>query len=181
MAEKTLLDPALLRQLLRYEPDTGRLFWHRRPVDMFPDARAWKIWNTRYAGKEAFTAHSSGYRNGRIFDKGHRAHRVIWAIVHGESPAMEIDHIDGDRTNNRIDNLRHINGAENQRNKGINKNNTSGVLGVCRDTSRNKWLARIWANGREVTLGRFDELEEAVSARKVAIEKYGYHPNHGRD
>lgn len=180
MAEKTLLDPALLRQLLRYEPDTGLLFWHRRPVEMFPDKRAWKIWNTRYAGKEAFTSGKDGYRNGRIFNRPFRAHRVIWAIFYGENPAMEIDHINGDRSDNRIDNLRHIAGAENQRNKSINKNNTSGFLGVCWDISRRKWSARIWADGGEVALGRFKAFDDAVAAREAAIVKYGYHPNHGR-
>lgn len=181
MAKGHLPAPSTLRQLLRYEPDKGKLFWRRRPIGMFPDRRAWKIWNTRYAHKEAFTSFSNGYRDGRIFDRAYRAHRVVWAIVYGETPSMEIDHIDGDRANNRIENLRLVTGAENQRNKGLNKNNTSGVLGVCWDKGRGKWMARISHKGKAVSLGRFDNKNDAIAARNLALVAYGYHPNHGRD
>lgn len=181
MADKPIPCPALLRQLLRYEPETGRLFWLPRPVELFANKRTWKIWNKRYAEKEAFTYVSNGYKTGRIFDRPHFAHRVAWAIAYGESPVMEIDHIDGDRANNRLANLRHVSGADNQRNKSLNKNNASGFLGVCWDKGRGQWMARISHEGRAVPLGRFDNKDDAISARSAALVQYGYHPNHGRD
>ena len=82
-------DPEVVRRLLRYCPEAGKLFWRERTEDLFSDGRhsAAHIcarWNKRYAGQEAFTALDNGYRKGAIFNNPHRAHRVIWAIQTGE-------------------------------------------------------------------------------------------------
>lgn len=105
----------LLRQLLRYEPETGKLYWLSRDVSLFHEsatrtaAGTCKWWNGRFAGKEAFTATGvHGCRAGRIFGQAHYAHRVAWALHHGGWPTDEIDHQDGDRANNRISNLREV-------------------------------------------------------------------------
>jgi hypothetical protein len=143
MADKPDITPELCRQLLRYEPETGKLFWKARPASFFAHSfNRWGgiktaetnalIWNRKYAGKEAFTANSRGYRTGRMFDWQYFAHRVIWAIVYGEWPVvgMDIDHINGDKSDNRIANLRCVSHQENGQNAKRPNNNTSGRIGV---------------------------------------------------
>ena len=93
MADRDLPSIDYLRQRLRYEPETGKLYWRDAPT--LP-----KVWRIRYANGEAFTSdNSSGYRMGRIDCRGFLAHRVIWAIVNGAWPEGQIDHIDHDRAN----------------------------------------------------------------------------------
>ncbi len=91
-----------------------------------------------------------------------------------------IDHINGDRGDNRISNLRVVTSTENNRNKAINKNNTSGVTGVTWSKSRRKWIAQIHIGKIGKALGGFDRVEDAIAARKNAETRYGFHENHGR-
>lgn len=183
MAKIPLPDHATLLKLLRYEPETGRLFWRRRPPELFcghdRDA-AWRKWNTRYADKEAFTASRNGYRCGGIFTVIYPAHRVIWAMLCGVIDDREIDHIDGDRGNNRPANLRLVSAQGNARNASISSANTSGVLGVDFNKKARKWRATIKVNYRKLFVGEFRLFDDAVAARKAAERKYGFHPNHGR-
>lgn len=185
MAKRQLPSPEVLRQLLRYEPETGRLFWRKRPPKFFvggrpsPEIVATK-WNTRHAGKEALTANnSSGYLHGSVRNRTLRAHRVIWAIVHGEWPD-EVDHINGVRNDNRLTNLRSVTRADNGRNLCRRRDSTSGVTGVYWDKRWRKWRAEIKVDYRPLYLGHFHKRESAIAARKDAERKYGFHPNHGR-
>jgi hypothetical protein len=178
MAEIT---PDLLRQLLTYEPDTGRLFWKERPPEMFKDARYAKRWNVRYAGHQAFMAsHSNGYRTGQVFRVSLYAHRVAWAIHHGKWPERHVDHINGDPADNRIANLRDVPRESNMRNQRRHARNISGVTGVSWDRRRKRWVAMIWFHGKARSLGHFDKREDAIAARKAAERDHDYHPNHGR-
>lgn len=190
MAKRSDITPALCRQLLRYEPDTGKLFWLPRPASMFKDSMchggirtaqwAADCWNTKNATAEAFTAQNEfGYHVGAILGHTFRAHRVIWAIVHGEWPSDQIDHDDGNRANNRLINLKCATNAENHKNEGRPKNNTSGVAGVfwCRQTGR--WRATIKVNYRQHHLGRFATIEEAKAAREAAKAEFGFAAAHG--
>jgi hypothetical protein len=170
--------PSLLRLLVRYEPETGKLYWLTRPRIFFRDDREHKRWNTRYAGTEAFSLKASGYYEGMVFRTPYRAHRVAWAVHYGEWPEHDIDHIDGNPANNKLDNLRAVTRAENCRNTAIHKNNTSGALGVAKHGDR--WKAYIRVDGRNIHLGVFGTLDEARASRKAAEGRYGYHPNHGR-
>lgn len=185
MASKVLLCPSLLRQLLRYEPGTGRVFWLARGPEWFKDEsyaarRKMSAWNGRFSGKEALTAvHCKGYLHGCVLGQQYLAHRVIWAIVNDFWPE-QVDHINGNPADNRIANLRNVESRENQRNMKRPHNNTSGCTGVVWHRDRGKWAAQITVNQRNVHLGRFDDFYDAVAARKAAEVKYGFHSNHGR-
>lgn len=136
-------------------------------------------WNCRYAGKEAFTAiDGTGYRSGRIFNKTYHAHRIICVLQSGEWPE-EVDHINGDRSDNRWGNLRHVTKRENSKNKRISVLNTSGVTGVYWDKSKGKWFASIQVGGKTKFLGYHATIDLCTSARKSAELQFGFHANHG--
>lgn len=180
MATKPLPPQSVLKQLLRYNPETGRLFWRARPLSYFTEERYWKIWNTKNAGKEALISPTRyGYGAGRLFDIGVFAHRVIWKLVTG-CEAEHIDHVDGNPRNNKFKNLRSVTVSENQRNCRISKNNISGVVGVHWYKNNSKWRAEIGVDGKAKHLGYFNDFKKAIHARKAAEMKYNFHPNHGR-
>jgi hypothetical protein len=185
MATKDLPSPEVLRQLLRYEPETGKLFWRERGTEWFSDGGngatvSAAMWNRRYAHKEAFTVMPVGYRGGRILGVSTYAHRIAFAIFHGKWPDGEIDHINGNGTDNRIENIRDVTKRENARNMPLRSNNTSGVLGVCWHKRANMWIAQINIGNDSKVLGHFKSFDEACAARAAANQKYGFHPNHGR-
>lgn len=189
MADRADITPELCRQLLRYDPETGKLFWLPRPSSMYHDTPclggvrtaqwAADCWNAKYAGKEAFTALSQGYHIGTILGLMMKAHRVAWAIVHGDWPSQHIDHINGERSDNRIGNLRDVPNIENHRNEGRSKNNKSGVNGVCWDKQTGKWRAQIKVNYQRICLGRHSRLADAIKARRDADARYGFSLRHG--
>jgi hypothetical protein len=182
---KQLPSIELLRKLLRYEPETGKLFWLERPPSMFPDGKQpakhnAAIWNGKHAGKEAFTANcGQGYRAGALFSVKVRAHRVAWAMHYGEWSKETIDHINGNRSDNRICNLRHVTIGENNKSLAMRVGNKSGVTGVSWCKRDNRWYACINDNGASKFLGRFDSFEDAVSARVAAAKELGYSERHG--
>lgn len=171
MTKRILPEPELLRQLIDYDPETGKLYWKERPERLFTSSRMWKSWNSRYAGKEAFTAYLNGYKQGMIFYSTLYAHRVAWAIFYGEWPEDQIDHINCDRSDNRIKNLRGASLTENNRNTLISSNNTSGVKGVSMARS-GRWVAKIRDGNKNIHLGTFDSIDEAAEAYSCANLKY---------
>lgn len=138
--------------LLRYEPESGKVFWLRR--------------NGKEAGHE-----TRGYLSIRVDQKDYMLHRVVWLMVYGAFPLGQIDHKDRDRSNNRITNLREATPAQQGQNQTTRANNTSGIKGVSFDLERDLWLVRIRDNGRRINLGRFAALAEAAEAYRVASEK----------
>ena len=188
MAIKELPSPDLLKQVLRYEPETGRLFWLARPASMFVDgiqsaAHSCAIFNNRCANTEAFTAaHNRGYRQGRIFGVSYLAHRVIWAIQTGETPSAEIDHINGIKDDNRWSNLRAATHTQNMRNRKSCIGASSKFVGVNWRSDCKKWAAAIRYDGRIRHLGYFtDEADAARAYDKAARECFGdfARPNFG--
>lgn len=128
---------------------------------------------------------------GFIDDKGYRAttidsvktkvHRVVWEMHNGKIPnGMMIDHINHNRIDNRIDNLRVVRCIDNKRNSTMQSNNTTGITGVYWCKTYKKWKAAIGVNGKQVSLGYFDNFNDAVNRRKKAEKLYGFHDNHGK-
>ena len=167
-----------VRECLDYDPDTGLFKWKTRPLEHFVNSRAWKIWNTRYAGKNAGYFVKIGYFNIRVNGINYRTHRLAWLITYGKWPKDHIDHIDGNRSNNRINNLRDVPNSENHKNIVMLSVNTSGYSGI--SARGDNWRARISINGKEKHLGTFKNIDEAIKVRKAAEIKYNFHPNHGR-
>lgn len=161
-----------LQERLLYEPESGKLIW--------------KSGNVR-AGKEAFTTvNTRGYRATTFRSRYGAvttlaAHRAAWAIYYGNFPNGCIDHINGDKLDNRISNLREVTHVENARNMSIGARNKSGVIGVHRHKLTGKWSAQIRAFGKTIGLGLYEKKENAIIARKAAERVLGYHPNHGRN
>ena len=186
MTDKKPPSPSVLRELIDYDPETGALVWRVRDVSFFTDGKrsalgAMNAWNARHAGKPALKAKmSSGYFMGGIFGRKYLAHRVSWAIYSGEWPERQIDHINGNRLDNRIANLRSVTHQENGKNRAIGTNNTSGTIGVYWSIDKSKWLAAINKNGKQKHIGYFKSKDDAISARAKASAECGYHANHGR-
>lgn len=153
------------------------------------DSRGYLLWKKAPERKPSFLGNRAGsigtgnYRNLKLSSCGCRfcfdEHRAVWAMFYNYWP-IEIDHINGDRQDNRIENLREVTRSENLRNARRRCTNVSGVTGVSWDTKLSRWVAVIQTTYNKY-LGSFDSFEEAVAARKAAEIKYGYHPNHGRD
>lgn len=178
------LTPDEVRRLVRYDKGTGRLYWLARTPELFTDgshkaAHTCAIWNAKFAGKEAFTANSRGYRTGAIFRKNYFAHRIAWAIHYGSWPSRHIDHVNGDPADNRIANLRDVGQSDNLRNASLRSDNRTGIPGVSWDRARGRWTAYISVDKR-LSLGRYDSFAEAFAARKAAEKVLDYHANHGR-
>lgn len=174
-------DLPMLHRLIRLDPIAGRLFWRQRSPEDFPNNTRVAAWNAQFAGKEALTAdNGKGYRHGNVLGRTMKAHHVVWALANGSWPEDHIDHINGDRSDNRPANLRVVSNAENQRNKRLQCNNKSGTPGVLWMKRNRKWAASISVNGGRVHLGLFDERRDAVFARQEAERENAYHANHGR-
>lgn len=179
-----LITPDLARRLLKYDPNTGKLWWRARTPDMFENGRYGRKancsrWNTCRAGEEALaTVSPRGYRRGTINGAKVLAHRIIWLIVYGEWPEV-IDHINGNRLDNRIINLRNSTPSGNMHNKRMSINNTSGCTGVSYNKSRGKWKAYIYHDGDNHWLGYFGKFEDAKKARSEAETRLGFSARHG--
>lgn len=173
-----MIDPITLRELIAYDPTTGAMTWQVRAQKWFSTKRSCSRWNSIYAGTKALhTAHKDGYRHGEVLGMSCLAHRAAWALSHGEWPDC-IDHINGDRSDNRLANLRSVSKAENARNMGLSRHSTTGVIGISLRGAR--WIARIRSGGRLIQIGTFDSLTEASEARRQAQIEHGFHPNHGQ-
>ncbi|EPA6882664.1 HNH endonuclease signature motif containing protein [Pseudomonas aeruginosa] len=149
-----------------FDYQDGKLIWKERPTHHFIDEWRQKIFNSRQAGCEAGTV-VSGYRMVKFSWGKVGSHRIAFLMHHGFLPA-EVDHINGDPLDNRIENLRAATHAENLRNIKTSTRNTSGQKGVSWHKKSGKWSVGIRLNGRWAHLGLFASYEDAVSCRKTA-------------
>lgn len=154
-----ILTQQRLHMLLNYSPDTGVFVWRVRR-------------STARAGDVAGTICAKGYR--RIFVDGrpYSAARLAWLWAHGEWWAGEIDHINRQRDDNRIANLRKADRFVNTQNTSQRKDNRSGYRGVGWHKISGKWRARISVNGRAINLGSFNDKNAAIAAYEAAARQY---------
>ncbi|WP_442907403.1 HNH endonuclease signature motif containing protein [Kaistia sp. MMO-174] len=177
---RTVVTVEVLKELLSYSAESGEFVWRHRDARWFSARRDQAAWNAHFAGKRAGSVNSQGYLEIGIFNKRHRAHLLAWLYENGEWPPSRVDHLNGERSDNRIANLRLAGRVDNARNQGLPSHNTSGVIGVHWMPRVGRWQARIMHEGRRMHLGYFAELQDAAQARALAEEEFGYHPNHGR-
>lgn len=154
-----------LRRLVRLDRETGALIWLERGSPRF---------DARFSGRPALAdIGNHGYRYGTINRHKYLAHRVVFALVHGRWPDLQVDHIDRNRLNNRPDNLREASPRENQQNKTTSRSGRArGVVWHKRDK---RWMAQCKdAYGRQRYLGLFSTEGEAAAARDAfAAEQHG--------
>lgn len=180
------LHPDEVRELVEYDPETGHVFWKPRPPRHFegrcknPEAQS-KKFNGKFAGKRVGAVDHEGYLITKVCGVAMKVHRIAYAVYHGKWPDHEIDHVNGDPSDNRINNLRDATPSENNLNMSMRADNTSGVCGVSYSKSRKKWCAQIQKNGVTKNLGRFEKKKDAISARKQAEAELGFSATHGRN
>lgn len=163
-----MLTQERVKQLFDYDHETGFLI---RLTSVSPNTRA---------GDIVGVDNGTGYLQVSIDYKIYLVHRVIWLWVYGKFPEDQIDHKNHIRSDNRIRNLRDATRQENDRNQSMQKNNTSGVIGVSWRKPSKKWRALITVNGKQIYLGSFKDKSEAAAVRLIAEIKYGFHENHGK-
>lgn len=154
-----------LQELLEYNPELGAFYWKvaRGSVPK---------------GAEAGYINKNGYRIILIDKKQHRAHRLVY-LYYGKQINGEIDHINHDRADNRLANLRDVNRLQNTRNRGLAKKNKYGISGVSIHKPTSRWVAEIGIAGKSKFLKSSKDFFEACCARKSAESKLGFHENHG--
>lgn len=149
-----------LRSILHYDPATGIFTWKVRTA------------NQVKAGDIAGSLDGGGYLSIRVCSRLYLAHRLAWLYTYGEWPKDQIDHINRNKTDNRIANLRDVSHKQNGQNASKPSNNTSGHTGVYWYKRDSKWQAKIMHNQKLIHLGYFTTIEDAVSARKAAEKFY---------
>lgn len=151
-----------LKQLLHYDPNTGvftRIYTNR--ADRL--------------GKQPGSRNTKGHVQIRLDGALYVAHRLAWLYVNGEFPTNQIDHIDGDKANNKFLNLREATNKQNQENVPLQVNNTSGYRGVSFDKRLKKFRAYVCHNRQQITLGFFVTAELAANTAKKARDQFFTH------
>lgn len=163
-----MLTQQTLKEYLHYCPNTGIFTWIKSPI------------NSIKINSLAGTISTDDYVVIRFDKKRYQAHRLVWLYLYGAFPITDIDHIDHDRSNNKLLNLRTATKQVNNKNASKRVDNNSGYTGVCWNKKDKRWAAYIRAGKVFTYLGNFKVLEDAVRVRKQAEIDYGYHSNHGK-
>ena len=122
-------------------------------------------------------SHNGQYAQSRLNGVAQQIHKLITPHF-----KRNVDHINRNRLDNRLSNLRDATYGENNRNQSLRKDNTSGICGISKREGKRRttWRAMIWADGTNRTIGTFDTVEEAIAARAAANVRYGFSANHGK-
>lgn len=153
------LTQARLHERLTYNEETGELIWRV--------ARGGAV-----VGKAAGCLGPLGYINLSVDGKSYGAHRIVWMYVHGYLPSAIIDHKNGNKSDNRITNLREATISQNRMNCRTHSNNSSGLKGVRFDKIKKRWEARITIERKQVRIGRFKSAAAAHAAYVAAAVKH---------
>lgn len=157
------------RERFEYDAVTGELRWRDPGPEAFDSKKGYRIFRRRFAGCAAGSVKKSdGYV--RVFANGRSllAHRVIWALVYGEVPVLDIDHADRNRSNNKLSNLRIATRSQNCMNRPAHRTNKVGIKGVHWHRATGKWAASIRFDGKRKHLGVFGTVSEAATAYRSA-------------
>jgi hypothetical protein len=146
-------------ECLSLDAATGRLYWRK------------KIASKIVVGAEAGSQRKDGYKTINLFGHSYLAHRIVFAMLNGHCD-NEIDHINGDPSDNRPENIRAVTRSQQNMNRGVHCNNTSGHKGVYWFKPKGYWQARIKVAGKYISLGYFRSIENAVEAYNAGAEKY---------
>lgn len=161
------------RDVVEYNPETGAFLWKPRAETHYTI----RTWNARFAGAVATRPHKKGYERIQLRGKDFLAHRVAYALYFREQPLEDIDHINGQRNDNRISNLRLATQSQNNANQ---RSRTDFPKGVSLRTNcpRNPYYAQLKVEGKHVLAKCFSSLEEAVNAYNTAL--IGHFGDHGQ-
>lgn len=157
MSEQKFIE--LLRKVLDYDPETGKFTWIA------------KVAKRVRVGDEAGSFNGRGYRTISVLDTKYQAHRLAWLLTYGRWPNHEIDHINGDKSDNRLCNLRECTPAENGQNLAAPASSSCGLIGASWGKHQGRWRAQITVNGRKQHLGYFDDKWAAHRAYCEAKER----------
>lgn len=173
--ERLVADPNFIRELVDFDPNTGDLTWKKRREDLFKTTASARSWNTRYAGRPAFTNEIDGkYLKSSIFNRYYLAHRVAWVVFYGSWPEGEIDHVNGNPSDNRISNLRIATSSENKANVACRRGHGSVYKGVSFDKKKGMWQARIGYKQERKHLGHFhNEIDARDAYNKASKDMHG--------
>jgi hypothetical protein len=157
--EYKMITQEYLKSILDYNPDTGIFTWkvNKSKRSNIGDIAGWL---------------DGGYTKLEINNKPYKAHRLAWLYVYGEMPKNLIDHVNNDRSDNKISNLREATYQQNSENYKTPKTNKSGVKNVSWYKQLNKWVVSIGIKGKKKTIGYFDDLEFAELVAIEARNKY---------
>lgn len=138
------------------------------------------IFRLHKTGNIVGSSDAKGYLTVQLGVRHYSLHRLAWLYVYGKFPEGVVDHLDHNRQNNAIANLRETSQLDNCKNQKLSSNNSSGFVGVRWNKARNKWTAAIKVDRKNIHLGCFDSYEDAVKSRMAANVKFGFHENHGK-
>ena len=155
------MDTIKLKKCIKYNKETGEIIW----INTISPKNKYRI------GKTAGVINNRGYLTIQFNNKPYQAHRLIWWYVYGEEAPSDIDHIDGNRSNNKLSNLRLANKQQNQANARLRRDNSSGYRGIIWNKREQKFIANIRIDGVLHYLGRFDTAIEGHKAYKKAAKK----------
>lgn len=167
-AEFDILTQDFLKSRLYYDKNTG-IFTYLK-----------KVSNNTNIGDIAGSIHKTGYNVIIIAGRSYKSHRLAFLWMNGSFPKKDIDHINGNKLDNRWENIREATKSENNKNSPRRKDNKSGICGVYWNPLKEEWRATIYNNKKHILLGNFKDINDAISARKQAEKEFGFHPNHGR-
>lgn len=149
-----------IKEMMQYVDEIGELTWKKITT------------NRVKIGGIIGSPTTNGYKYTKLWGKRYSVHRLVWLYHHGCFPTNDIDHIDGDRLNNRIENLREATRKENTLNTGMRTNNTSGYKGVSWNKRAGKWSSEAWMNGKKNYLGLFLTPSAASNAYNTFCKEH---------